>query len=101
MEHSEATELVLKCLEDVIRQDGTEMPELDDSVHLIGNNSLLDSLGLVRLIVDVEQRLESEHSTSLTLADERAMSQKHSPFRSVSALAEYICLLAKEQNTHV
>jgi hypothetical protein len=31
------------------------------------------------------------------LGDERAVSQKHSPFRTVQSLAEYICKLIDEQ----
>jgi acyl carrier protein len=69
---------------------------MDESTYLIGPGSLLDSLGLVRLIVDLEQRLQDEYGISLTLADERAMSQKNSPFRTVQSLAGYIWLLTLE-----
>jgi len=57
---------------------------------------VLDSLGLVRLIMDVEQRLQVERDITVTLVDERAMSQKHSPFRSVQTLVDYVCMLVKE-----
>lgn len=57
---------------------------------LFGSASRLDSLGLVNLIVAVEERLHKTLGVSLTLADERAMSRRQSPFRTVSSLAEYI-----------
>ena len=63
---------------------------------LFGNSGGLDSLGLVNLIVAAEQYLESEFGITLTLADERAMSQKSSPFRTVGTLANYILMLLKE-----
>ncbi len=101
MVRAHVTRLVVECLKDVLTQEERETTApVDESAHLIGRTSLLDSLGLVKLIVDVEQRLQAEHGISVTLADERAMSQKNSPFRTVSALTDYICLLAAEQRGH-
>ena len=57
---------------------------------LFGNGGPLDSLGLVNLIVAVEQAIEDELSVSVVLADEKAMSQRSSPFRTVGALAAYV-----------
>ena len=64
---------------------------------LIGGNNKLDSLGLINLIVALEQNIEDEFDISLTLADERAMSKKHSPFRTIGSLADYIEILLKEE----
>jgi acyl carrier protein len=70
-------------------------PTLETSLY--GLNGNLDSLGLVSLIADLEQRINDEFSTDLILADERAMSARNSPFRNVGSLAEYIeKLLAAE-----
>ena len=63
---------------------------------LFGNNGQLDSLELVRLIVIIEQNIEDEFDVSIAIADERAMSQKHNPFRTIGALATYIDILLKE-----
>jgi acyl carrier protein len=94
LSRTEIAALVLASLRSVLSQKDGSSPELTgESTYLIGSGSLLDSLGLVNLIVDLEQRLENEHGISITLADERAMSQKHSPFRTVGSLADYICLL--------
>ena len=56
---------------------------------LFGEGSPLDSLGLVRLLIDVEEGLATE-GFDIVLTDERAMSQNSSPFRSVSTLVKYI-----------
>jgi acyl carrier protein len=61
----------------------------EDTV-LFGRGGSLDSVGLVSLIVGVEQGIEERFGVCMTLADERAMSQKSSPFRSVRALTEYV-----------
>jgi len=63
---------------------------------LLGQNTTLDSLQLVTLIVEIEQKIEDELDTTITLADEKAMSQKHSPFRTISTLADYIDMLLNE-----
>jgi acyl carrier protein len=60
---------------------------------LFGKNGLLDSLGLVNLIIAVEQNIQERFSVALTLADEKALARKNSPFLSVSALVEYISSL--------
>ena len=56
---------------------------------LFGADSPLDSLGLVSLLMDVEEGL-ADRGFDITLSDARAMSQRLSPFRSVPALVSYI-----------
>lgn len=74
-----------------------ELPVLDESTRLIGRSAALDSMGLVTLIVEVEQRLEANYDLVVVLADDRAMSQTRSPFLSVGSLADYVMQLAAEQ----
>lgn len=57
---------------------------------LYGHDGGLDSLGLVSFIIALEQALQDELGLSITLADEKAMSQKNSPFRTVETLTDYI-----------
>jgi D-alanine--poly(phosphoribitol) ligase subunit 2 len=63
---------------------------------LFGESGNLDSLGLVNFIVATEQKIEEVFDVSLTLADEKAMSQRNSPFRTIETLAEYISELLME-----
>lgn len=64
---------------------------------LFGKSGKLDSLGLVNLIVAVEEKIQEEFGVTVTLADERAMSQTNSPFKSLGTLADYVVLLLEEQ----
>jgi len=90
--------LVLSSLHEVLSQKDQPPPDFTNgSVNLIGRQAILDSLGLVTLIVDLEQRLEEEYGVSLILVDEHAMSQRSSPFRTTQSLTDYICLLIEEQ----
>jgi len=59
-------------------------------VALIGQDARLDSLGLVNLIVLVEEKIQQQFGVGITLVDERAMSQSKSPFRTLGTLAEFV-----------
>ena len=97
VQRTDIARLIVECLGEVLAPGGGASPAaVDESTLLIGRNAVLDSLGLVRLIMDVEQRLQVERDITVTLVDERAMSQKHSPFRSVQTLVDYVCMLVKE-----
>ena len=61
--------------------------------RLLGSQSVLDSMHLVSLIVTIEREVEDTFGVALTLADERALSMKASPFRSIQSLADYIGIL--------
>ena len=63
-------------------------PDADTVVY--GAGGVLDSLELVNLVIALEQRLEEQCGAVVTLADERAVSQKHSPFRSVPSLVAFV-----------
>jgi acyl carrier protein len=71
-------------------------PSADTS--LFGTKGVFDSIGLVSLIVEVEQAVAELTGKAVTLADERAMSQKHSPFRNVDTLANYTLTLLNESS---
>lgn len=86
---------ILQELNEVIEERITE--PLDNNTKIFGRNGLLDSMDLVSLIVDLEKKIEDEFGISLIIADERAMSEKKSPFRTVLSLAEYICALIEEE----
>ena len=66
-------------------------------VVLSGEAGGLDSLGLINLIVAVEQKCQEKFGLSINLADERAMSQQNNPFATVGTLTEYISLILEEK----
>jgi acyl carrier protein len=70
--------------------------QLSIDTVLLGKNSNIDSITLVSLIVTIEESLEDNLNVSVTLADEKALSQKNSPFLTIETLHNYITLLIKE-----
>jgi acyl carrier protein len=92
-----AVQVVSASLREVLEQNDEPVPDLiNTDTVLVGNEAVLDSLGVVSLIVEIEQRLEIEHDVSVTLANDKAMSQRNSPFRTVGVLADYMCSLIQE-----
>lgn len=97
-------EEVIRVIFRAVDELNREMPEerrLEKSADaaLFGRQSVLDSLGLVSLIVAVEQKIEDEFGISITLADERALSRSESPFLTIGTLADYICELSGEDQS--
>jgi len=70
------------------RPPDTQLSEAPDAV-VFGPGSPLDSLGLVALMIDIEDAF-ADHSVTLSLSNDHAMSQRQSPFRSVPSLVAYI-----------
>ena len=100
VERSQVAQLVMSSLQELLTTQDGDAPAaaaIGEDTRLVGREAVLDSMGLVNLIVDVEQRLEAECGLVVILADERAMSQQSSPFRSVQTLTDYICGLAQRQ----
>jgi acyl carrier protein len=56
---------------------------------LFGKDAILDSMGLVNVIIDIESRFLDEN-IEISLTSEQAMSRRNSPFRTVTTLAEFI-----------
>lgn len=93
---NKVTELVLAVVKELGEdQDQVELMEATEDTRLFGEN--LDSMGVVFLVTDLESAISDEFEVDLILADERAMSQKTSPFRTVKTLSKYVQLLITEQ----
>ena len=56
---------------------------------LFGPDGALDSIGLVSIVVELEQRLSDRAGREVSLMNDRALSRTRSPFRTVRSLAEY------------
>lgn len=84
-------ELVYESIDTIndLLPESEHVPKAPDSV-LFGQGGRLDSLNLVLLIVDIEQRIAEMSGQAISLTSERAMSGMNSPFRTVSSLVNFI-----------
>ena len=77
--------------------DYDELANVTPATPIFGGASGIDSLSLVRLVVDVEAGVSEAFDAELTLADEKAMSSRNSPYRDVAAFADFVVARLKEQ----
>lgn len=86
----ELTQLIIATTRDLAAEQDLQLTEeLNAQTRLFGENGLLDSLALVALVIAVEQAIEEKFGTTVELADDKALSQKNSPYRTIGALAAY------------
>lgn len=89
--------LVTRAAQEVAEREGTALPaELGADTPLFGERGCFDSLGLVSLVLAVEEAIQDKHGATVILADDRAMSQARSPFLTVRSLAEYAGRMIEE-----
>jgi hypothetical protein len=93
---SELTAIVLAAMTaaNLNRPDDAQMV-ISPVAPIFGPGSSLDSLGLVSLLMDIEDGL-AQLGINLTLSDARAMSRKRSPFRDVPELVSFMAELLRE-----
>lgn len=84
----ELKSILRRCIRELGDQSGQSY-DLEDDTPLLGPNSAVDSLSLVMIVTAFEAAANEEYDAAVVLANEKAMSMRHSPFRSISALSEY------------
>ena len=70
--------------------DLKDLKQVDKQTFLYGNNGVLDSMALVNLIADIEDAVLEQTGMAITLADEKAMSTRNSPFLTVDSLIQAV-----------
>ncbi|OFX38208.1 MAG: hypothetical protein A2X08_09195 [Bacteroidetes bacterium GWA2_32_17] len=91
-------EIVLNALNNILTVVPVEQGfEIDESTLLLAEGSIIDSLTLVSLIVDIETTYSTDYNIEISLSDDRAMTREISPFLSVSKLVDYIYELISEK----
>lgn len=96
MEKSEIQKIIFDAIEmaNNLREEDEKIP-VSEQTGLYGHNGILDSMGLVSFLIDVEESLQ-DCDIQISLSDERAMSQTKSPFSNVQTLTDYIDTLIRE-----
>lgn len=85
------TKAIFSAIDEVNQQLPKEKKlEKSNNTVLIGQSTKLDSLGQVNLIVAIEEKIEENFDTAITLTDELAMSHENSQFHTIGSLCEYI-----------
>jgi hypothetical protein len=64
--------------------------DVSHATVLSGPSAVVDSAGLVSVILEVETRVREACGKDVMLANDRAFSQSQSPFRDVQSLSAYV-----------
>ena len=97
-------ERVLKAVYDAIDALNAQLPpgvsvEKSLDAPLYGATSKLESLDFVTLVMEVEEKINADFGTDITIADEHLLSKQSSPFSSVRTLIEYLEEVLKNESS--
>lgn len=88
MQRQEIEQVLIQTLKDYFNEQAIDS-DVNQQTSLFGANSVLDSMGLVHIIVEIESRLRNK-DINVSLISEQAMSQRNSPFRTIETLTDFI-----------
>jgi acyl carrier protein len=99
MERTELVTIVTQAVQGQLELAGDSETPVDEESVLLGSDTLIDSLGLVTVIIEVEQAVLERYDVSVSLVDDKAMSARNSPFRTVGSLADHAFAAVEELKT--
>ncbi|HIA31801.1 MAG TPA: acyl carrier protein [Nitrospinaceae bacterium] len=88
---------IYAALDEVNEQlpDDQQLEKSPDTV-LLGESGKIESIDLVNILVATEENAEEAFGVPLSITDERAVSEKNSPFTTIGTLCDFITNLLKE-----
>lgn len=90
----DAVQIVTDCLKQLNEVwEKSQFNEITPDTFIYGKLGAIDSMELIALLSDIEGRISDEHDINIVIADERALSETRSPFKTVQSLAAFIDLL--------
>lgn len=97
MDRKKVRDIIFEAIDEYNAVFSEKQPLIkSEETILYGQTTNFDSLSLVNFIVGIEQKIQATLNVPITLADERAMSQKSSPFRTVGTILDYCVKLLNE-----
>lgn len=82
--------LIRKQLEFVNEElEYEHLKSIDENTEIFGGESGIDSLSLVKVVVGLEMDIQRTFGKAILLSDEKAMSMRNSPYRTVRSLVDF------------
>lgn len=81
-------QLVEDSLKQVFAEKGLEPLAAGETIY--GLKGRLNSLSLVRLIVELETRVQDQLGLTVMLTDNKVLSMQQSPFQTAQTLSDYL-----------
>lgn len=95
LDEDKSIKIIVEALNGLIDEDTEDEKKLtilnaNSDTRLFGSNGILDSMDVVILLSDLEERLDEEYDVAISLANDSIMSKARSPFRTVKSLSKYV-----------
>ena len=81
---------IIRVVIDSVKVVRPDVPVVDADTCLAGPHAILDSVGLVTVLVAVEEGLDNSVDLSAVLMDQDASEERTDPFSTVGRLADLI-----------
>ena len=88
MEKQNVSDIIIESIKDYLETQDIQT-EVNEDTALLGEKSILASMGLVNVIIDIESKFLDE-GYEISLTSEKAMSRRNSPFRNIRTLGDFI-----------
>lgn len=82
-------DIIYPVLEDFKEEEELDF-ELSEDLELYSQNSVFDSLSLVRFIVNIQDKILEITDKDISLVNSDIMSKANSPFKTVKTFSKYI-----------
>ena len=84
-------DLIFEAIKEVNKQQPPEYQLiLNKDEFLISDKSCIDSLGLITLLINIEEKISNKFKINLNLLDEKLISEESTPFETLSSLASWL-----------
>jgi len=91
MNKKELLTVILSEVKNICDEGGINVAELDENTEIFGQGSLLDSLGLVTLVVKLEDYIFEKEGKEIQIVDDDAiLTSSGNPLQTPSVLADLI-----------
>lgn len=90
MDIEEIKAIIVTALNEILSERGLEAVVDQDHTQLFGEGSLIDSLDLVTIVVQIEEAIREKVGRTVEIVDENSVISDDSPFRTITTLANLV-----------
>ena len=90
MNRDEVKNIVIEAIKEYLKEmHGDTTTTIEENNVFLGDGSILDSLGFIQVVVDIESQIK-EKGKDILLTSKIAMSMEKNPFEKVGTLIDFI-----------
>ena len=88
---SQVLEIIFMVIDEHNKLNPKELKlEKENETILMGYNGVLDSLGLINFLVELESKINQDLQNNFSIIDEDLFLEKNGPYSNINNLSEYI-----------